>query len=488
MFLSLTAALAAPGLTPNRPPAPRAPVSRPPAPKPTAAKPPVEETRVPQAVPGSPPPPAIRGQCAVLIEPLSGQVLCTLNPEQRMYPASLTKMMTCILAAERLRPDDYVTVAAEAATVGETSLALKAGQKVTVRDLLTGAILKSANDAATALACQVGGSTAGFAGMMNQKAAELGLRNTHFCNPHGLQDPGHYTTAGDLAAIARCFWRHRLLRDTAALRQANLPSLPAEQGNSVSNHNRLLQRWNECTGLKAGYTKQAGNCLASSARRGGWDLICVVLKSSDVCEDSKLLLEWGFTNFRRVAPAASVQGCQVRVWNGEQDYVPAAIAGSAALVAPRNAPNAWQLQMHPEDQQAPVREGQTVGYAVVRMPGQLERRLPLVALGAVAAKPGTVISGGAGLWALLLMSGAVLLYGTASKTLGARRARVPAGQRAAYRGGAGNGGRGGSRRPVPPGRPRPQRGAVGRAASPRTHRTAVRPPTQAPRPPDRSTR
>ncbi len=488
--LALTAALATPpSLTRDHPPAPpRTPAARSPAPQPAAtpaaAKPPTEETRVPQTVPGPPPPPGIRGQCAVLMDPLSGQVLCTLNPEQRMFPASLTKMMTCILAAERLRPDDYVIVAGEAAAVGETSLSLKAGQKVTVRDLLTGAILKSANDAAAALACAVAGSQAAFAMLMNQRTTELGLRNTRFRNPHGLHNASHYTTAADLAVIARCFWMHRLLRNITAQREASLPSLPVEQGNSVWNHNRLVLRWNECTGLKAGYTKQAGNCLASSARRGGWDLICVVLKSSDVWDDSKQLLEWGFTNFRRMTPPARAQGCQVRVGNGEQDYLPAAIGGSATLVVPRNTPNAWQLQLYPEDQQAPVREGQTVGCAVVRIPGQLERRLPLVALAAVAAKP-KPLPRGAGLWGLLLMSGAVLLYGTATKTLGARRARVPPGQRAAYRGGPRNGERGGSRRPVSTGRPRAQRGAAGRAAGPRTHRAPIRPPEQAPRPPDR---
>jgi D-alanyl-D-alanine carboxypeptidase (penicillin-binding protein 5/6) len=418
------------------------------------------------------------------MDAVSGQVLCTLQPEQRMFPASLTKMMTAILAAERLRPEAYLTVPAEAAQVGETSLNLKAGQRVTVRDLLTGAILKSANDAAATLAVQMAGSQAAFAVLMNQKAAELGLRGTRFCNPHGLHDPGHYTTAADLAIIARCFWMHRLLRDIAGLRQANLPSLPGEQGGAVWNHNRLIQRWNECTGIKAGYTRQAGNCLASSARRNGWDLICVVLKSSDVWDDSKALLEWGFTNFRRVTPtAAAAAPCQVRVWGGEQDYVAAALAGAVSFVVPRGAPESWQLQLYPQDQQAPVHEGQTVGCAVVRMPGQPERRLPLVALGAVAEKRAPLPTTG-GLWGLLLMSGAVLLYGTASKTLGARRARVPAGQRAAYSGGAGHGGRAGGLRPLHASRPRPQRGAAGRAAGPRTYHAPVRPAEQAPRRPD----
>jgi len=253
-------------------------------------------------------PPAIRGEACVLLDFASGQVLCFLDPHRRLYPASLTKMMTAILAAERCRPDEWVTVSAEAAAVGETSLNLQAGQQVTVRDLLTGAVVKSANDAAAALACHISGSQANFAALMNTRAQELGLRGTHFVNPHGLHDPRHYTTAADLATLARAFMTHPLLREIARLPEADLPSLQPTQSRHVWNQNRLIRRWEECTGIKGGYTKQAGNCLAAAARRGGWDLICVVLKSGEVWDDAQRLLEWGFANYRRVLPAAVLGG------------------------------------------------------------------------------------------------------------------------------------------------------------------------------------
>ena len=450
-----------------------------------AAKPPEALTHPPSGPAGTPSPPAIRGQAAVLMDALSGQVLCTLNPDRRMFPASLTKMMTLILAAERLKPDQVVTVSAEAAKVGETSLNLKAGQQVTVRDLLTGAILKSANDAAAALACQMAGSQAAFVKLMNKRAVQLGLKGTHFCNAHGLHDADHYTTAADLTAIARCFWQHPVLRQIAALKQADLPSLPPAQAHGLWNHNRLIGRWNECTGLKAGYTKQAGNCLAASARRGGWDLICVVLNSKDVWDDSKSLLEWGFANFRKVTPKLGAGGCQARVWGGEQETVEAALAPDAVFVLPRTVPDNWQLQLYPQDQQAPVRRGQTVGYALARRAGQPDRRLPLVAAGAVAAQ-GQPLPVKGGLWTLLLMSGAVLLYGTAAKTIGARRARVPTGQRATYNGGPGDGGRGGGGGPLRASGRRAQPGAGGRAPGTPYRRSPLRPAKQAPRPPDRS--
>jgi D-alanyl-D-alanine carboxypeptidase (penicillin-binding protein 5/6) len=414
----------------------------------------------------------------VLIDALSGQVLCTLEPDRRMFPASLTKMMTAILAAERLRPEEMVTVSPEAAAVGETSLKLKAGDRVTVRDLLTGAVLKSANDAAEALAVRMAGSPAAFVKLMNQRAAEMGLRGTHFCNPHGLQDPRHYTTAADLAALARCFWEHPLLRQIAGLKTANLPTVPGAEGQGVWNHNRLVTRWGECTGLKAGYTRQAGNCVAASARQGGWDLICVVLDSREVWGDARSLLEWGFANFRKVTPTMGAQACQARVWGGEQDTVEAALAPSAVFVVPRQAPQDWQVQLYPQDQRAPVRAGQTVGYALVHRPGQADRRLALVAVAAVPAQgvalgARTVSAGG--LWGLLLMSLAVLLYGTATKTRGARRTRIPAGQSAIYDGGAGDGGGPSGRGPLRASGRRPQPGASGRAPRARGRRSPLPP-------------
>ncbi len=406
----------------------------------------------------------------------SGQVLCSLDPHRRLYPASLTKMMTAVLVAERCRPDEWVTVSAEAAAVGETSLNLQAGQQVTVRDLLTGAVVKSANDAAAALACHLSGSQAKFADLMNIRARELGLRGTHFVNPHGLHHPNHYTTAADLATLARAFMTYPLLREITRLPEADLPSLQPGQSRHVWNQNRLLRRWGECTGIKGGYTRQAGKCVAAAARRGGWDLICVVLKSGEVWEDARRLLEWGFANYRRVLPTAALrEGCQVRVWGGKQEYVPAALGGTAAFVLPRGARADWQVELLPQDQRAPVTVGQEVGTALVRLPGQAERRLPLVALADVPPLE-PVVTQGQALWAVLLLSGAVLLYGTASKILGTRRRRLAAGQRAFDLRGARVGGRQSGDLPRRPGRPRPQRGAGGRKIAARARRVPLRRP------------
>lgn len=418
----------------------------------------------PQANLGQIAPPGIQGAAAVVVDVGSGKLLCSLNPDRRMYPASLTKLLTAIVVAEHCQPEELVTVSAEAAAVGETSLNLRAGQQVTVRDLMAGGLLKSANDAAAALAVYVGGSVADFAEMMNDQARKLGLRHSHFLNPHGLHNAEHYSTAADLAKLARSFLQYPWLRELAAQPMVSLTSLRPEQPHTLRNQNRLLGRWQECTGLKTGYTRQAGNCIIASARRDGWDLVCVVLNSRDLCADAQSLLEWGFDNFRRIVPASGArEHCQVRVSRGKQEYVPAALAWPASMLLPRGRQN-WQLEMHPQEQPAPVAVGQTVGYAVISVDGKPQERIPLIAARAIARRGW--FPGGPWGWGLFLsLVGIVVLYGAAAKTISARRLRLPAGQRRANRPGTGNRGRPGSHRPLPPGGPAAQRGT--RRRSPR---------------------
>ncbi len=416
------------------------------------------ELHYPQANRGQVAPPGIQGEAAVLVDADSGQVLCSLQAHQRMYPASLTKLLTAVIVAEHCRPQDVVTISPEASAVGETSLYLREGQQVTVRDLMAGAILKSANDAAAALAVHVGGSLAGFAEMMKDQARESGLCHSHFLNPHGLHEAQHYSTAADVAVLARSFLHYPWLRELAAQPTASLSSLLPEQQPTIRNQNRLLGRWQECTGLKSGYTRQAGNCIAASACRGGWDLVCVVLKSADVWTDAQSLLVWGFDNFCRVVPASSAGGrCQVRVSRGEQEYVGAALAWPATLILPRGRQN-WQLEMHAQEQTAPVAAGQRVGYAVISVDGQARERIPLVAATAVA-RGGFLLDAPRGLLVTLSLLGVVVLYGAAAKTISARRRRLPAGQRRADRPGKGNRGRPGGHRPLPQGGPAAQPGA-----------------------------
>jgi D-alanyl-D-alanine carboxypeptidase (penicillin-binding protein 5/6) len=437
---------------------------------------------------GLPAPPQIRGATAILIDVQTGAPLAVLDANQRMYPASLTKIMTAILAAERLQPDQIITVSPEAAAVGETSLGLKPGQQISVRDLLTGALMKSANDAATALAVQMAGSAAQFAVLMNARAREMGLRGTHFVNPHGLHNANHYTTAADLAIMGRWFLSYPLLRQICGQPYADLPDLTPGTPVRLWNQNRLLRRWNECIGMKTGYTRQAGNCIVAAARHNGWELLCVVLNSRDTWTDSRSLLEWGYANFRQVAPAGGLrEACQVPVRGGAREFLPAFPAPVGGLVLPRGVAD-WQVEVHPQIALAPVVAGQKVGYAVVTVAGKPAQRVPLLAAEACPVKSALRLPSTNGMWGLLLGLGAVVLYGAAAKNLSARRRRLPALVRETDRGRSRNRGRRGRDGAGAEGGPGAQPGARGWADPAPLRGAPVRPPEQARRLPHRKAR
>jgi D-alanyl-D-alanine carboxypeptidase (penicillin-binding protein 5/6) len=380
-----------------------------------------------------------------------------------MYPASLTKMMTGLLTVERVDLDQEVVVAEEAAQVGETTLYLEAGQSLTARELLAAAMLKSANDAAAALACHLEGSQAGFAEAMNRRARELGMADTQFRNPHGLHDPEHYTTAEDLAKLARAVMSHPQLRELVGQTEATLPHLPPER-QVVTNQNRLVHRWDPCTGIKMGYTRQAGNCIAAAARSGDQELLAIVLHSDDVVNDAHALLEWGLESFMLVRPAELLgQSWQVMVRGGQQPYARVQVPSTAGLVLPKDQKN-WQVEVVDlAAQAAPLEMGEEVGYALVRVAGEPRLRVPLVAAEqvAVASPPRARL---AALGIILLMGMTVLAYGAARKAARARRTRIAAGLRADRDLRSSHRERGNGHRPGDPGGPGRGRPARGRAA------------------------
>jgi D-alanyl-D-alanine carboxypeptidase (penicillin-binding protein 5/6) len=234
---------------------------------------------------------AARG--AMLIEALSGKSLYEKNADTRFYPASTTKIMTGLLIIEAGDLDATVEVTEEDARVGESSLSIRPGQSYTRRQMLYGLMLKSANDVAHALGRDNGGTAEAFAVKMTQRARELGCTNTSFMNPHGLHHPAHYTSPRDLARIARAAMSQPLFRQIVATQQA--PWTAPTGTFMLSNHNRLLQRFPGCNGVKTGYTIPAQQVLASSAARAGREAIAVVMHTDKpgIWEDSAKLLEFG---------------------------------------------------------------------------------------------------------------------------------------------------------------------------------------------------
>jgi len=241
---------------------------------------------------------------AIVIDAFTGAPLYQKNPDSRFYPASTTKIMTGLLVIEAGHLDEAVEVTLEDARVGESSLNIRAGETFTRRQMLYGLLLKSANDVAAALGRDNGGSIEAFAQKMTARARELGCTNTQFANPHGLHHSTHFTTPRDLALIARAAMNQPLFRQIVGTKQAQWEAPSGMR--LLTNHNRLLERFPGCTGVKTGYTIPAQQVLASSAYRNGREAIAVVMHTDKpgIWEDSAKLLEFGLTHTSEAVPAA----------------------------------------------------------------------------------------------------------------------------------------------------------------------------------------
>lgn len=314
------------------------------------------------------PPPYVSCEAAILMEWQSGAILAQHNAFRRMYPASITKMMTALLALENGRLEAEVMVSPEAANQPGSSMYLSAGDVFSLEDLLYGLMLNSGNDAAWAIAEHIGGDAETFFDMMNKRAKEIGAINTRYRNPHGLTDPNHYTTAFDLALIARTCLRHPYFRKLVATKEKDVLDASEEVKLQLANTNRLLWVYLGADGVKTGTTESAGQCLVASATRDGMRLLAVVLNSADRWTDAARLLDYGFSNYR-VEKAISA---------GEIiTTVPAlgAVSGQVALrcaadllgCVPKDA-LALSIELEvPRYVKAPCPAGATVGRAVLKL-------------------------------------------------------------------------------------------------------------------------
>lgn len=228
----------------------------------------------------------VSATACVLMDADSGRVLYEKNGRQRMLIASTTKLMTALVALEQGTLTDVVTVTASHMAEG-SSMYLRAGEKLTLEELLYGLLLCSGNDAALAVT-ECAGGLEPFVALMNEKAAALGMADTHFANPNGLDDEEHYSTARDMAQLARAAVNEPTLLRMASTRQASIG------GRTLTNHNKLLDRMEGCLGLKTGYTKAAGRTLVSCAEKDGRRLVAVTLRDGDDWNDHEALYRWGF--------------------------------------------------------------------------------------------------------------------------------------------------------------------------------------------------
>nr|WP_226869295.1 serine-type D-Ala-D-Ala carboxypeptidase DacD [Serratia marcescens] len=341
-------------------------------------------------------PPAIDAASYVLMDYATGQVLAAGNADERRNPASLTKLMTGLvidhaLDQHKIGLDDVVTVGKDAwaqgnpVFKGSSLMFLKPGDRVTVRDLSRGIIIDSGNDACVAMADYVAGSQANFVKLMNEKSAQLGLQNTHFETVHGLDAPGQFTTAGDLAVIARAI----IMSEPAEYHMYSEKSLT---WNGITQQNRNGLLWDKTLhvdGLKTGHTASAGFNIIASATEGDRRLIAVVMggKSSKGREEqARKLLNWGLRDFTTVHLFNAGQSLgEEPVWYGKNHRLPVGSAQNQSLSLPKNEAGKLKAQyvITAARLEAPIGKGQTVGEIRISDNGQVVKTLPLVALQAV---------------------------------------------------------------------------------------------------------
>ena len=245
--------------------------------------------------------PKISSRYAVVLDRQSKAILCGRNEKTKTKMASTTKIMTALIVIENTNLNNIVEVSSKAASTGGSKLKFKAKDKITVKDLLYGLMLRSGNDAAVALAEYVGGSIPGFANLMNQKAEELGLVNTHFETPHGLDSEEHYTTPYELAILTDYALKNKVFSEIVKTKSCSITINDCAR--TINNTNELLGNLDGVYGVKTGFTNGAGRCLVTSIKRGDLDVICVVLGADTKkirTVDSVKLIEYTFNNFENV--------------------------------------------------------------------------------------------------------------------------------------------------------------------------------------------
>ena len=338
--------------------------------------------------------PDVSAPSAILMEESTGEVLYEKNAHERLAPASVTKIMTLLLVMEALESgrigwDDTVTASAAAAAKGGSQIYLEENEQLPLEEMLKAVVVSSANDCATALAEHIAGSESAFVQMMNERTAELGMTDTHFVNCTGLDDEPdaaeHLTTAYDIALMSRELLKHEEIKKYTTIWMDTVRN--GEFG--LSNTNKLVRFYDGTTGLKTGYTSAAGHCLSASAKRGGMELIAVVLhcdSSPHRFESAKALLNYGFANYALITPQPDEAIGAVPVRLGTQERVtPVLQTDAPVLVDKALAAGAQSTVQLAERVTAPVEQGQTLGMLTVASNGQTLAEIPLVAPEAIPA-------------------------------------------------------------------------------------------------------
>ena len=315
---------------------------------------------------------AVSARRACVLDAVSGRVLYEKHARERSLIASTTKIMTALIVCEQCNVLDRMRIPKEAVGIEGSSMYLQEGEILTLQELLYGLMLSSGNDAAVALAIYCGGTVEGFAQLMNDKARILGLRDTHFENPNGLDSPGHYSTARDLAVLAAYAMENPIFAKTVSTKSLKIGQ------RYLTNHNKLLWRVEGADGVKTGYTKAAGRILVSSAARDGRRIVAVTLDDPNDWQDHAQLLEKGFSRYRieqlvskgeclDILEVAGGEDCSVELLAAEDFFYPIASEEAPQVLVPGTG-----------FVYAPAVEGAEAGDAYVLIEGKAVGKVPVV--------------------------------------------------------------------------------------------------------------
>ena len=315
---------------------------------------------------------AISAECAILIDAQTGRVLYEKKAEEKSLIASTTKIMTALVICEQTNVLDRVKIPKEAVGIEGSSMYLKEGEVLTVQELLYGLMLQSGNDAAVALAIYCGGTVEGFTELMNDKAHRLGMTQSHFANPNGLDSPGNYSTARDMAILTAYAMQNPIFAQTVSTKTITIGE------RCLRNHNKLLWQLEGANGVKTGYTNAAGRILISSVTRMGRQLIAVTFNAPDDWQDHKTLIEDGFSRFtvQQLIRQGQTLG-QLELAGGQEtsvdliaaeDFSYSLAQGERVTISLPEAGFAY----------APVAEGQEAGFAHILVDGTAVAKVPLV--------------------------------------------------------------------------------------------------------------
>lgn len=326
----------------------------------------------------------VSAESAVLMCADNGEILFSRNSDRQMSMASTTKIMTSLLALEAAIPEKEIVVTKEMVSVEGTSMGLIPGDSVSMEELVYGMLLQSGNDAANTVAHVLGGGQEGFAKLMNERAAEIGMKNTNFVTASGLDDKNHYSTAYDMALLACECIENPEFADICSQKKAKLTYGNPPYARTLTNHNKLLWKYSDTIGIKTGFTKKSGRCLVSAAKRDGVTLVAVTLNAPDDWNDHISMFEYGFSKCKGTSISCDLSGVSLKVAGGDKPSVSVKLAYNPEWLSDEES--RCRVILKPFEY-APVPEDSVVGSAVFYSDNGIIDEVPLLAADSVFLKP-----------------------------------------------------------------------------------------------------